>query len=60
MEQNLRVLTAALDGANKAGVFNLHESATIFRALQDVTIYFQSYGEKNCDKQEPELKLTKK
>lgn len=36
MEQSLKILEAALNAANKAGVFNLQESAAIFQAFSQV------------------------
>lgn len=36
MEQAIKILEVALNGANKAGVFTLQESATVFQAFHTV------------------------
>ena len=46
MEQSLKILEAALNAANKAGVFNLQESATIFQAFSQVKFQLETETKK--------------
>lgn len=56
MEQSIKILEAALNGANKAGVFSLQESATIFQAFYNVKTALEG----NKEESEVNTKTSKK
>ncbi len=59
MEQNLKILAAALDGANKQGVYSLQESATIFQAFQILAIFVNDHTIKENVESEVEPETNK-
>lgn len=54
MEQAFKILEAALNSANKAGVFNLQESAAVYQAYAHLKGFVEEQS------QDKEVKSTKK
>lgn len=50
VEQSLKVLEQALNVANKAGVFNLQDSAVVLQALTNVRAVLEKHIDEQTDK----------